>query len=74
MFKEEQDFIRNLNSVRRINTSFVIASATVKTARNGKDYLEFLLTDKSGQITGRMFTNRNAQRSTNQLMKKAFTR
>jgi len=61
MFKEEQDFIRNLNSVRRINTSFVIASATVKTARNGKDYLEFLLTDKSGQITGRMFTNRNAQ-------------
>ncbi|CEA14105.1 MULTISPECIES: 3'-5' exoribonuclease YhaM family protein [Methanobacterium] len=60
MFKEEKDFIENLNSVRRISTSFVIASATVKKARNGKDYLEFSLTDKSGQITARMFPNRNA--------------
>jgi 3'-5' exoribonuclease len=61
MFKKEDDFIENLNTVRRINTSFVIASATIKTARNGKDYLEFSLTDKTGEITARMFPNRDAQ-------------
>ena len=61
MLKKEDDFIENLNTVRRINTSFVIASATIKTARNGKDYLEFSLTDKTGEITARMFPNRDAQ-------------
>jgi 3'-5' exoribonuclease len=60
MLKKEEDFIENLNSVRRINTSFVIASAVIKTARNGKDYLEFSLTDKTGGITARMFPNRDA--------------
>jgi 3'-5' exoribonuclease len=61
MLKKEDDFIENLNTVRRINTSFVIASATIKTARNGKDYLEFSLTDKTGEIIARMFPNRDAQ-------------
>lgn len=61
MLKKEDDFIEKLNTVRRINTSFVIASATIKTARNGKDYLEFSLTDKTGEITARMFPNRDAQ-------------
>lgn len=62
MFKKnEDDFIENLNTVKRINTSFVIASATIKTARNGKDYLELSLTDKTGEIIARMFPNRDAQ-------------
>ena len=60
MLKKEDDFIEKLSSVRRISTSFVIASATIKTARNGKDYLEFSLTDKTGEITARMFPNRDA--------------
>jgi 3'-5' exoribonuclease len=60
MLKKEEDFIENLNTVKRINTSFVIASATIKTARTGKDYLEFRLTDKTGEITARMFPNRDA--------------
>jgi 3'-5' exoribonuclease len=60
MLKKEEDFIENLNSVRRINTSFVIASAIIKTARNGNDYLEFSLTDKTGEITARMFPNKDA--------------
>ena len=60
MFKKEEDFIENLSSVRRISTSFVIANKTIKTARNGKDYIEFSLTDKTGEITGRMFPNRDA--------------
>jgi Predicted HD-superfamily hydrolase len=59
--KNEDDFIENLNTVKRINTSFVIASATIKTARNGKDYLELSLTDKTGEIIARMFPNRDAQ-------------
>lgn len=60
MLKKEEDFIENLNSVRRINTSFVIANKTIKTARNGKDYIEFSLTDKTGEIIARMFPNREA--------------
>ena len=60
MLKKEEDFIENLNNTRRINTSFVIASTLIKTARNGKDYLEFSLTDKTGEITARMFPNRDA--------------
>ncbi|WP_337972079.1 hypothetical protein [Methanobacterium petrolearium] len=60
MFKKEEDFIENLNQIRRIKTSFVIADKTIKTARNGKDYIEFSLTDKTGQITARMFPNQGA--------------
>lgn len=60
MFKNEEDFIENLNRIRRINTSFVIADKTIKTARNGKDYIEFSLIDKTGEITARMFPNRDA--------------
>lgn len=61
MFKKEEDFIENLNRIRRIKTSFVIADKTIKTAKNGKDYIEFSLTDKTGEITARMFPNRDAQ-------------
>ncbi|NYB52459.1 MAG: HD domain-containing protein [Methanobacteriaceae archaeon] len=58
--KEEEDFIENLKSSRRIKASFVVASKTIKTARNGKDYIELRLTDKTGEIIARMFTNNNA--------------
>jgi 3'-5' exoribonuclease len=61
MFKKEEDFIENLNKIRRINTSFVIANKTIKTARNGKNYIEFSLTDKTGEITARMFPNKDAE-------------
>lgn len=58
--KKEDDFIENLKTTRRIKTSFVIAAKTLKTARNGKDYIELSLTDKTGVITARIFTNRDA--------------
>ena len=60
MLKKDEDFIENLKTTRRINTSFVIASKTLKTARNGNDYIELRLTDKTGQIIARMFTNKDA--------------
>lgn len=72
MFKKEEDFIENLKKVRRINTSFVIADKTIKTARNGKDYIEFSLTDKTGNITARMFPNRDANEIYQNIDKKSI--
>lgn len=56
--KNEKDFIENLNSVRSIQTYFVIANKIIKKTRNGNDYIELSLTDKTGEITARMFPNR----------------
>lgn len=72
MFKKEEDFIENLNTIKRINTSFVIANKTIKTARNGKDYIEFSLTDKTGEITARMFPNRDANEIYQNIDKKSI--
>jgi 3'-5' exoribonuclease len=72
MPKKEEFFVENLNRVRRINTSFVIADKTLKTARNGKDYIEFSLTDKTGEITGRMFPNRDAGDLYDSIVKKSI--
>lgn len=72
MFKKEEDFIENLKKVRRLNTSFVIADKTIKTARNGKDYIEFGLTDKTGNITARMFPNRDANEIYQNIDKKSI--
>jgi 3'-5' exoribonuclease len=72
MFKKEEDFIENLKTVRRINTSFVIANKTIKTARNGKDYIEFSLTDKTGEITARMFPNRDTNEIYENIDKKSI--
>jgi|BioPla2DNA2_1021312.scaffolds.fasta_scaffold11157_5 3'-5' exoribonuclease len=56
MVKKEEDFIGNLNNVRdKIETSFLISSVSVKKARTGNEYLEFTLTDKTGEIIARMF-------------------
>ena len=72
MFKKEEDFIENLKTIRRINTSFVVANKTIKTARNGKDYIEFSLTDKTGEITARMFPNRDADGIYENIVKKSI--
>lgn len=60
MFKKKnEDFIKNLDTVRVIQTPFVIANKTIKTARNGKNYIELNLSDKTGNITARMFPDKN---------------
>lgn len=58
--KKDEDFIKNLSSVRRISSPFVIADKAIKTARNGKEYIELRLKDKTGEINARMFPNRDA--------------
>jgi 3'-5' exoribonuclease len=70
--KEEEDFIENLKTTRRIKASFVIANKTIKTARNGKDYIELRLTDKTGDIIARMFTNKDAQEISENLHEKSI--
>jgi 3'-5' exoribonuclease len=70
--KEEEDFIENLKTTRRIQASFVIANKTIKTARNGKDYIELRLTDKTGDIIARMFTNKDAQEISENLHEKSI--
>lgn len=56
MFKKsEEDFIENLNSRRKIQSQFVIADKVMKKARTGRNYIDVILTDKTGRITGRMF-------------------
>ena len=56
MFKKsEEDFIENLNSRRQIRSQFVIADKIFKKAKTGRNYIDVTLTDKTGQIVGRMF-------------------
>ena len=56
--KKEADFINRFNESRKIISQFLIIEKNIKRTKNNKPYLELLLQDKTGQITGRMF-NKN---------------
>jgi len=55
MSKKEEDFIENLNMARDINSKFAVAEKIIRTSAKGRKYLDITLTDKTGQIDGRMF-------------------
>ncbi|MDO5850955.1 MAG: HD domain-containing protein [Methanobacteriaceae archaeon] len=55
MTKEDEDFIKNFHKNRDLNAQFSINNKEIKKSINGKDYIEFTLSDKSGEIKGRMF-------------------
>jgi 3'-5' exoribonuclease len=56
MFKKtDEDFIENLNSRRQIRSQFVIVDKMVKKAKNGRSYIDVILSDRTGRIVGRMF-------------------
>jgi len=55
MSKKEEDFIENLNVARDIISKFAIAEKIIRTSAKGRKYLDITLTDKTGQIDGRMF-------------------
>jgi 3'-5' exoribonuclease len=55
MSKKEEDFIENLNVARDINSKFAVAEKIIRTSAKGRKYLDITLTDKTGQIDGRMF-------------------
>jgi 3'-5' exoribonuclease len=56
MSKKEEDFIENLNVSRDISSEFAVAEKTIRTSAKGRKYLDITLTDRTGQIDGRMFT------------------
>lgn len=55
MSKKEEDFIENLNVARDISSKFAVAEKIIRTSAKGRKYLDITLTDKTGQIDGRMF-------------------
>ncbi len=55
MSKKEEDFIENLNVARDITSKFAVAEKIIRTSAKGRKYLDITLTDKTGQIDGRMF-------------------
>ncbi|MBI5680089.1 MAG: HD domain-containing protein [Methanobacterium sp.] len=60
MFKKnDEDYVKNLDSKRRIRTQFVVADKVEKRAKSGKKYIDFTLSDKTGQIIGRKFSDVN---------------
>jgi 3'-5' exoribonuclease len=60
MFKKnEEDYVKNLNSKRRIRSQFVVADKEERISKNGKKYLNLTLSDKTGQIIGRIFSDEN---------------
>jgi len=59
--KSEEDFIGNLKPDKRVNSLFAVSDKVIKTARTGSKYINFTLSDKTGTITGRMFSNEKTE-------------
>ena len=57
MSKKEEDFVENLNVTRDISSEFAVSEKIIRTSAKGRKYLDFTLTDKTGQMDGRMFTS-----------------
>jgi 3'-5' exoribonuclease len=53
--KKESDFVENLNSTREIISKFVFIDKDIKRSQSDNLYLQFTLSDKTGQIIGRNF-------------------
>jgi 3'-5' exoribonuclease len=61
MTKKPDDFVENLDSQRGIESSFAVVNKIIRTASSGRSYLDITLTDKTGQINGRMFPEDNLE-------------
>ncbi|MCK9150421.1 3'-5' exoribonuclease YhaM family protein [Methanobacterium alcaliphilum] len=57
MSKKEEDFVANIQDNRTISSRFIISNKEIRIAKSGKKYVEFLLSDKTGDIIGRYFSN-----------------
>ena len=55
MSKKDEDFIENLKLTRDISSEFAVAEKIIRTSAKGRKYLDITLTDRTGQIDGRMF-------------------
>lgn len=54
--KLSKEFIKDLKG-GSINSQFAISNKSVKLTKHGNEYLDLTLFDKTGEITGRMFSN-----------------
>ncbi len=61
--KREEDFIKNFSQDREIISQFLIIHKEIRKTKNNKPYLELTLQDKTGQIKGRMFSNKTYKES-----------
>lgn len=58
MTKKENDYVKKINSERKIISQFLIKDKIIKYSKNNAPYLQVTLQDKTGQIIGRMFKNK----------------
>ena len=54
--KLADEFVKNLKG-GSILSKFAISNKTIKLTKHGNEYLDVTLSDKTGEITGRMFSN-----------------
>jgi 3'-5' exoribonuclease len=60
--KEEEDFAENIDSRRRIRSQFVVVDKIIKRgSSSGRKYIDVNLTDKTGDIVGRIFPEENIE-------------
>jgi 3'-5' exoribonuclease len=57
MFKKEEDFVSNIKPNRQISSQFVVLDKEIKTSKAGNRYVELTISDKTGNIIGRYFSN-----------------
>jgi 3'-5' exoribonuclease len=60
--KEENEFIKNLKP-GRLNAPFVISNKEIRTAKTGNEYIQAVLSDKTGQIVTRLFLDGNVKKT-----------
>jgi 3'-5' exoribonuclease len=53
--KSSEDLVENLNSQKNICSSFVLVNKNIRTSAGGRDYIALTLSDRTGQIDGRVF-------------------
>ncbi len=54
--KLPEEFVKNLKG-GAVLSKFAISNKSIKLTRHGNEYLDLTLSDKTGEITGRMFSN-----------------
>lgn len=59
--KSDEDLVENLNCQKNICSTFVVASKSIRTSANGRDYITLTLSDRTGQIDGRLFPDESVQ-------------
>lgn len=59
--KSDEDMVENLNCQKIIRSTFVVANKNIRTSAGGRDYITLTLSDRTGQIDGRLFPDGGVQ-------------